>query len=105
MARIKIIGLDSLSKDLQKQLSKEIDRQMDKKLDTLVEKLADATPIDTGEASQGWYHTKNSIENDVEHISHLNEGTSKQAPAHFVEATLLSDPSVRPEGIIVDLKE
>jgi hypothetical protein len=54
--------------------------------------LVKATPVDTGRARQGWQaETPKSInengivENNVEYIAVLNDGSSKQAPANFVE--------------------
>ncbi|KAA9018298.1 HK97 gp10 family phage protein [Sphingobium limneticum] len=51
-----------------------------------------ATPIRDGTARRGWVSTTPSkpyeegvIENNVEYISSLNDGSSKQAPANFVE--------------------
>ena len=67
----------------------------------LVEELAAATPVDTGEAKSGWRVEGDSIVNDVEHILPLNDGTSKQAPARFIERTLLAHKGVTPSGTIV----
>lgn len=72
-----------------------------KKVDTLVTALKEATPVDTGEARNGWHVEGNSIVNNVEHIGMLNEGSSSQAPAHFVERTLLSQKGVTASGTIV----
>ena len=73
-------------------------------LNTLVKKLAEATPVDTGEASKGWKIQGSSIVNDVEHIEYLNQGSSKQAPAFFVEKTVLATRGVTPTGVIVKSK-
>ena len=58
--------------------------------------LRKATPIDTGEAQDGWEIDKPlslddvaKITNEVEHIVYLNQGSSEQAPAYFVEQTLV----------------
>lgn len=75
--------------------------QVEKKREEMVAKLRAATPVDTGEARAGWQIAGNAIVNDVDHISNLNEGTSKQAPARFIERTLLQEPGVVPNGIIV----
>ena len=75
--------------------------QVEKKREELVAKLRAATPVDTGEARAGWKIVGSAIVNDVDHISNLNEGTSKQAPARFIERTLLQEPGVVPNGIIV----
>ena len=66
--------------------------------------LERATPVDTGEARDGWKLTERGIENDVEHISYLNEGHSPQADANFIERTVLSVPGIKPNGTIVRLK-
>lgn len=63
--------------------------------------LKAATPVDTGEARDGWRYEDNAIVNDAEHIAFLNEGSSKQAPAHFIEQTLLAQQGIRPSGTIV----
>lgn len=74
------------------------------KLDNLVRDLAANTPIDTGEASEGWRREGDTIVNDVEHIAQLNQGSSTQAPEFFIEKTLLSHPGVFPSGTIVRFK-
>lgn len=58
--------------------------------------LRKSTPIDTGEARDGWEMDRAvsvddiaRITNDVEHIVDLNRGTSQQAPRFFVESTLM----------------
>jgi hypothetical protein len=50
------------------------------------------TPVDTGEARNGWTLDDSAdvivVENRVEHIGALNNGHSGQAPAGFVEAII-----------------
>jgi hypothetical protein len=70
----------------------------------VLSRLVAATPIDTGEAREGWKITERGIENDVEHMSYLNDGHSPQADANFIERTVLSVPGVKPSGTIVRLK-
>ena len=67
----------------------------------IVKALAAATPKDTGEAAAGWRTEGKTIVNDVAHIEQLNLGHSKQAPAHFVETTVLQAGGVLPNGTIV----
>jgi hypothetical protein len=64
-------------------------------LNTYLE-LREATPIDTGEAKDGWKLERAvsvddiaHIENAVGHIGFLNDGHSQQAPRYFVEQTLM----------------
>jgi hypothetical protein len=63
--------------------------------------LVDATPVDTGEARDGWEIVEDSIRNPADHIRRLNEGSSTQAPERFIEKTLLSHKGVSPSGTIV----
>ena len=74
----------------------------------LVEKLAEATPVDTGRAKEGWrvdeVDGRVVIVNEVPYIPELNAGTSKQAPAHFIEKTLLQ-AGVSPNGVIVNYRD
>lgn len=68
------------------------------RMDYAVDTLKVVTPVDTGEARQGWRDLKvfrkgrklvdGFIKNDVEHISALNNGHSKQAPKYFIEQVL-----------------
>jgi len=91
--------------DFEKELArvkKEVDsiafNDIEDRVDYAVNTLKVVTPVDTGEARSGWkstiIKTKNnelidgSIFNDVEHISYLNNGHSKQAPKYFIEQTL-----------------
>jgi len=63
--------------------------------------LRDATPVDTGEARDGWTYDDKGIYNPVEHLRQLNRGSSMQAPLNFVESAILSTPGVEANGIIV----
>ena len=83
------------------QLEQEIASRLPNKIDELLNSLKEATPVDTGNARDGWTIEKNSIVNHVEYIDELNGGSSKQAPSHFIERTLLSKDGVRPNGVIV----
>ncbi|WP_201450287.1 hypothetical protein [Sphingobium yanoikuyae] len=50
------------------------------------------TPVDTGQARQGWQldliGEQQHIQNSVPYISRLNDGHSQQAPAGFIEAAV-----------------
>lgn len=73
--------------------------------DKMVDALKDATPVDTGEARDGWHVVDDgktvSVQNKVDHIETLNEGHSEQAGTHFIEQTALSISGVIPNGVIV----
>ena len=73
---------------------------MRKKSHPILNDLIYETPVDTGEARSGWKYRKTNkgfeIYNDVEHIVALNDGHSQQAPANFVEHTLMQHGKVMP---------
>src|SRR5210317_711082 len=98
---IKVRNIKKAMKDLNNEMKYEINRQLPERKLKLIRALKEVTPIDTGEARDGWKMTPLGIDNNVEHISLLNGGTSKQAPARFVERTLLAHKDVTPSGIIV----
>lgn len=95
MIKIKIKG------DLSKEIKASVEKQKQEKIKKLTEALKNATPVDTGNARDNWKFSKNSIYNEVDYIGLLNEGTSKQAPEHFIEKTLLSQDSIHPSGTIL----
>lgn len=104
-----------VSKDLEAKLAKalaeKIDYSMKDAINDTVEELRRTTPIDTGYARSRWTSyevtsfkisfsfankylfnfTENNhiIANDADYIQYLNAGSSKQAPAFFVEKALL----------------
>lgn len=98
---MKVYGIDKAMRGLVVEVQAKAKKEATKVASSLVEKLKKATPVDTGKAQQGWHLEGNKIVNDTEYISALNEGHSDQAPARFIEATLLADPRVKPAGIIV----
>lgn len=102
--KFSVSGIAGVLKEIEDARKREVARQKRRVISELVEDLREATPVDTGRARDGWRATEDSIENDVEYIDDLNQGTSQQAPARFVEATLLRKPGVRPNGTIVTPK-
>jgi hypothetical protein len=68
---------------------------------SIKDKLASATPVDTGNARAGWKVVDGNIVNEVEYIADLNNGLSPQAEARFIEAVIISDNRVKVNGIIV----
>jgi hypothetical protein len=101
---IKLSGLKTLKQDIKKQSLKTVNLALNAKKQTLVEDLKAATPIDTGEARDGWTVENGAIVNEVSHIVNLNQGSSLQAPALFIERTILASNGVKPNGIIVQNK-
>jgi hypothetical protein len=96
-----MLSVQVSSTPIDKEISKLLKEIKDKKGKILVEKLRAATPVDTGRARDGWTYQNGVISNDVEYIDSLNQGTSKQAPSYFIERTLLSEPGIIPNGVIV----
>lgn len=65
--------------------------EVDKMMTDLHGGLMRSTPVDTGNARNGWQLTLGAdpaIENQVPYIGKLNDGHSKQAPALFIEAEI-----------------
>lgn len=90
----------SLTGNFRKEFDREISQRKVPVITRLVGALAAATPVKTGNAQRGWRYNNLQIVNDVDYISNLNAGASKQAPAHFVEAALLRQGAY-PNGTIV----
>ena len=87
--------------DLNKSFLSAVSDRKVKKLKEILKALQEATPIDTGNARENWRIEKDKIVNDTEYIDVLNAGSSKQAPAYFIEKTLLTQQGVYPSGTIV----
>ena len=101
---IKVKGIQQTLNDINSKKKLQIELQKKLFMESLVNKLKSATPVDTGKARDGWHSEGNTIVNDVEYIDYLNEGSSQQAPAYFIEQTVLAQPGVKPNGIIVKKK-
>lgn len=101
---IKITNVNNVIKRIKLEAEKEINLKKDLKIKNIVQALKNATPVDTGNAKNNWTTEDNKIVNRTEYMQYLNEGSSQQAPAHFIEKTVLSQEGVRPSGIIVVYK-
>lgn len=99
--KIKVRGVENVQKMLSARIKQELLKQKEEILPKVIVALKEATPVDTGEARDGWHLEDGRIVNNVEHISMLNEGSSKQAPSHFVEQTIISTTGIKPNGSIV----
>jgi hypothetical protein len=87
--------------NLKKELLQKAEQVRNKKALELVQALKKATPVDTGNARDGWKFDGKSIVNDVDYIDDLNTGTSVQAPSYFIERTILADSTIKANGTIV----
>jgi HK97 gp10 family phage protein len=93
------------SQDLLNSVKAEVAKDLTTTSKIILEELKDVTPKDTGEASRSWEVIeldKDSFKiiNDEEYIKYLNAGTSKQAPAHFIERVVLKHGTAK--GNVVD---
>lgn len=79
--------------------------EIEDRVEFATDTLKIVTPVDTGKARSGWYNSKvkeldgydgSIIVNDVEYISDLNNGHSKQAPKYFIEQVLLTIGIITP---------
>lgn len=102
---LKISGVEEMMRQIQLQYSNEISIKRNKVKAQLVEALREATPIDTGAARASWEARENSIHTDCEYMDRLNAGSSRQAPAHFIERTILSNPDVIVRGSIIEVSK
>jgi hypothetical protein len=89
--------MSSNASQTRRELAQDISKDLGKFEDELVKALKAATPRRTGRAQAGWTATRapgvdnyNTVltQNSVPYIGRLNEGSSKQAPAGFVEKTI-----------------
>lgn len=103
--QLKMLNIKATFKELDRK-KKEVVRNYHRgQVAKLVAELKKETPVDTGEARDGWVsqETPNGaiVENNVEHIAHLNAGSSQQAPSHFVEKVALKYG--KPYGNLVEI--
>ncbi len=72
----------------------ELNKQFKEITEKTIVELREATPVDTGAARDSWKLTYSEnaavISNDKDYLKQLNSGSSKQAPANFIENTLLN---------------
>jgi hypothetical protein len=104
--KIKISGIADTYKYLKEKAAAVSDVRKREISDKIIKNLKDATPVDTGAARDAWklqtgLLNTTSIVNDKAYVSDLNAGSSKQAPAHFIEQTVLNIDGVKPNGAVV----
>jgi len=108
--KLSIKGVNGEFKRLSVKLEESSTVSSKKVVEHLVRDLRDATPVDTGRARDSWRVTQESakpssfsVTNSTEYIQYLNQGSSKQAPAHFIESVALQYG--KPVGTIVNVKQ
>lgn len=91
--KIRIKGINDVFSKLSIELSKAEGVNLRKEASKMIADLEAATPVDTGLARDSWKLDDQGkrviISNDTPYIQYLNEGSSKQAPSHFVEKIAL----------------
>lgn len=98
---IKVTGVKRTIDKLMSEVAKKKAESVETAKDKMVVALREATPVDTGFARDSWIATNEGVINTAPYIAELNEGTSQQAPAFFIERTVLSQPNIVPNGSIV----
>lgn len=104
---LEVVNFEQEMRRIEKEVTKIANSQIEKRVDYATVQLGMVTPVDTGEARMGWKNRKEksfrkrkfmsaTIINNVEHISHLNKGHSKQAPKYFIEQVLMTIGLITP---------
>jgi len=96
-------GADKVLRGIRLEVQKQSLKAVDSSKRKLLVELQESTPVDTGEARDGWRVTSKGLENDVEHIIALNEGHSPQAEPNFIEHSVLK-LGLKINGSIVQFK-
>lgn len=103
MIKLKISNINAEFEKLQKLTNKELKDKSKLVVNNLEKDLISATPIDTGFARESWKVAESKtgfdITNSAPYIEYLNEGSSQQAPARFIENVALKYG--KPVGTIV----
>lgn len=74
--------------DILKDINKMSKNVISSVMDDVKRVAADETPVDTGQAQRGWRRKKQEVLNNVEHITFLEDGHSKQAPSGIARPTI-----------------
>lgn len=98
---VRVTGIEAVRAQLRSEFATQVSTGETRIVNTLIHALKEETPVDTGEARDGWHREGRNIVNNVGHIDALNSGSSEQAPSHFIEQTILKNADVIPNGIIV----
>lgn len=75
-----------------KDIMKDLHKQSAEFIETIMKDVKDVakqnTPVDTGRAQRGWRSKGNDVLNNVEYITYLEDGHSKQAPNGIASPTI-----------------
>jgi len=86
-------GINETFRSVTAQFTRIEKRRYERNVSAMIAELEAATPVDTGFAASRWeskgFFPSMRVENDASYIERLNQGSSKQAPAFFVERIAL----------------
>jgi hypothetical protein len=95
---LEVINFEQEMERIEKEVFELGNAEITKRILYATAQLKIVTPVDTGEAREGWLQVverssrgkflSGTILNNVEHISTLNNGHSRQAPKYFIEQVL-----------------
>lgn len=113
--KVEIRNLEKEFEKINNEALNKIEEKLAEKVELLLHNLKAATPVDTGRARASWVIVRNlerqnkkekifTIMNNVPYIENLNNGSSKQAPRHFIEKVALESGG-SPVGTIVQVTE
>jgi hypothetical protein len=94
---LEVVNFKKELERVEKEVKKFANDDIEGRINFATQTLKIVTPVDTGKARSGWEnktskdidgYVDGEIANDVEYISILNKGHSKQAPKYFIEQTL-----------------
>lgn len=76
--------------------------QFDTLCNEIFDRIVDRTPVDTGACQAAWeiyFEDENTciISNDIDYVSYLEDGWSKQAPNGMIQITLDEIPEIKSE--------
>lgn len=108
--RARLRGVEDAFRELREETLEIVEGEVDSQTAEALEALQEETPVDTGQARDSWFAararpdiTRREVEsviyNTTDYIDELNEGSSRQAPARFIESTVLR--FFDPDGVIV----
>jgi len=128
--KVKLQGVNAEFKRIDEELVENVNSISRVQAFDTMNKLKLATPVDTGRARNSWILTMDSNEfvnkpfgsaaitvlprvskkkfetlymtNGVPYIENLNSGSSRQAPARFVEITILREGKYNPQGVLFE---
>ena len=121
MLKLELKNSKSIISEINSKIDNLLSPQIDRKMNELVDALKAITPKKTGYAASRWQISDDQnifrkvsttitfkdksyiLSNDAKYITELNDGLSTQAPAKFIEQTILNE-GFKPTGSIVTQK-